>query len=153
MAPTDEMVKRDFPCGYGEYLYNGRCYEYSGWYWWGRWVFAGVVIVFFILLLVVLGCISARRRRRRGLQPMYGTGWMSNGKYGGAPAPGQNNEMYGYPQNGYQPGPPAYQQPPQTTGTTFNTGDGYYGAPQYPQQTFQRDQVYEPPVGPPPGKH
>jgi hypothetical protein len=88
------------------------------------------------------------------MQPMYGTGWMSNGKPSGQ-APGYNNEMYP-PQNGYQSGPPAYQQQPQYTGTTFNPNDGYYGGHNqgvtYPQNTYNRDGVYSPPAGPPPGK-
>jgi Chitin synthesis regulation, resistance to Congo red len=81
---------------------------------------------------------------------MYGTGWMSSPFNGGKYGPqGYNNEMY--PPNN----PPAYQQPVYT-GTTFNPNDGYYGGHQqgvqYPQNTYQRDQVYEPPAGPPPGK-
>lgn len=87
---------------------------------------------------------------------MYGTGWM-------APKPnaqGYNNtNNYNQPQGGYQ-APPMYgnqqQQQPQYTGTTFNPNDGYYGQQnsgvQPPQGTYQRNDVYSPPVGPPPGK-
>jgi hypothetical protein len=156
MAPSDALFARDYPCGYGQYLYNGRCQSYGAWYWWGRWLFAGIVILFVIFCLVCLGCINARRRRKRGLTPMYGTGWMANGKNGGGnPPQGYNNEMY--PQNGYQ-GPPAYGQTPQYTGTTFNPNDGYYGnqqgGPQYPQNAYQPpENVYSPSPGPPPAKH
>jgi hypothetical protein len=91
------------------------------------------------------------------MTPYYGTGWMVNGKNNGQPP--NSHEMY--PQQGYyQAGPPAYQPPPpqqpEYTGTSFNPGDGYYGAQQqgvqYPPTTYQRDQVYEPPAGPPPKK-
>lgn len=66
----------------------------------------------------------------------------------------------GYGQQGYPPPPPAYGQP-QHTGTTFNPNDGYYGdQSQHPQQygvqqppnAYQRESVYAPPPGPPPGK-
>jgi len=146
----DSFQKRDIYCGYGQYYSNGRCYNQGAWYYWGRWVFAGVVVLFVLLVLAMLGCISSRRRRRRGMAPMYGTGWMTNNtaKYG-PPPPGVNNEMY--PQ-----GPPAYNQQPQYTGTTFNPNDGYYGnqqnGVQYPQNSYSRDQVYAPPTGPPPAK-
>lgn len=68
----------------------------------------------------------------------------------------QQQPAYG----GYPPAPPppAYgqQQQPQYTGTTFNPNDGYYGNQQSgvqpPQGTYQREEVYSPPQGPPPGK-
>jgi hypothetical protein len=108
-------------------------------------------------------CANSRRRRKQGLAPRYGTGWM-------APAP-----KYG-PNNGaYVPPPPQYSatpmqnypqgqtQQPQYTGQTFNSNEGYYGghnegvAPPpntyYPQRGFGGENVYEPPAGPPPGKH
>lgn len=81
-------------------------------------------------------------------------------------------------QGGYAPPPPQYsatqmqnyptgqQQQPQYTGQTFNSNEGYYGghnegvAPQPPQNSYYPQQrgvggenVYEPPAGPPPGKH
>lgn len=130
---------------------------YSSWYWWGRWVLAGVVILVFIICIVLLGCRSARRRRSRGLQPMYGTGWMG----------GKNNVMphnnQGYYQNGnqqnYAPPPPQYSaQQPQHTGNTYDSNNGYYGVNvQQPQNTYGNrgigtDNVYAPPPGPPPSK-
>lgn len=110
-------------------------------------------------------CITNRRRRAHGLPPMYGTGWMA----GKPPAGQQNGNVHYYPNQPYyaapMPAPPysppvAYQQ----TGNTFNSNDGYYGAPyahggielQPPQNVYspQRggDPVYSPPPGPPPGK-
>ncbi|KAL0939100.1 uncharacterized protein CTRU02_205710 [Colletotrichum truncatum] len=145
----------------------GNCYERSSWYYWGRWVLAAVVVGVALLILVILGCMSSRRRRKRGMTPFYGTGWMSNNqKYHpqqGTYAYNQNYNSqqgtYGYGQ-GYQNPPPAYgqQQQPQYTGTTFNPNDGYYGGHnegihlQQPQHSYQRDGVYSPPAGPPPGK-
>ncbi|OAQ72196.1 Chitin synthesis regulation, Congo red resistance, RCR protein [Pochonia chlamydosporia 170] len=149
------------------YSYSYRCS--SRWYDWGRWVVLGGVI--FIVLLVLLTCAcTARRRRRRGAQPMYGTGWMApvgkhdqnqqhqmnNYNQGYQPEYNQN-QGYNQPQ-GYYNTPPPYgqQQVPQSTGTTFNPNDGYYGNAQYgvqpPAQAYQRDGGYAPPAGPPPGK-
>lgn len=116
---------------------------------------------------------TARRRRRRGTQPVYGTGWLAPG--------GKNNnqhQMNNYPQGnynqthpqqyeqgyaaqqgGYYNAPPAYGQQAQNTGNTFTPNDGYYGQQpqqqtgvQPPQSTFQRDNNYAPPAGPPPNK-
>lgn len=116
---------------------------------------------------------TARRRRRRGTQPMYGTGWMAPaGKHDQNQAHQMNgynqgyqadyNQAYGQPQ-GYYNTPPPYgqqqqqqQQVPQSTGTTFNPNDGYYGQQQQygvqqPANTYQ-PAGYAPPTGPPPGK-
>ncbi|KAH7328819.1 chitin synthesis regulation, resistance to congo red-domain-containing protein [Stachybotrys elegans] len=158
-------------CRYG-YHYNGRfCVRNSGWYWWGRWVLAGILIVLIIITLISCS-ITARRRRRRGLQPYYGTGWMATGqKYD------SNNNGYpmnNYQQGGYQPTypqqqgaygggwtnpPPAYGQPQQQyTGTPYNPNEGgYFGneqqtGVQQPPNSYQPQQVYSPPAGPPPGK-
>ncbi|KAF4463102.1 hypothetical protein FALBO_10082 [Fusarium albosuccineum] len=157
-------------CGYGWYRDGNYCRR-SGWSYWGRWVLAGVCILLFILILscLALRSFTARRRRRRGVQPFYGTGWMAGGN--NKPWGNQNNhQMYNYnnqgggynpdypQQHGYgaPPPPPAYQQQPQYTGTTFNPQDGYYGQQhsgvQPPQGTYQRDEPYSPPAGPPPGK-
>jgi hypothetical protein len=131
----------------------GNCrYNRSSWYWWGRWVFAGVAIL--IVLLCLAGLFrNSRRRRRQGQQPMYGTGWM-------APAPPP-----------YYPPPPQYsaqdQAPP--GGYKYGAGDGYYGGNQGgnqagyggnqegiqlqpPQSTYHRatENDYAPPPGPPP---
>ncbi|KAJ8064145.1 hypothetical protein OCU04_006499 [Sclerotinia nivalis] len=103
-------------------------------------------------------CLNSRRRRRQGIQPMYGTGWMAK------PPP------YGH--YNYGPPPPIYTQngpiPPQQTGNTFNSNDGYYGHHgqhgqhgqqdgielQQPPNAYTRggEDVYEAPMGPPPGK-
>lgn len=162
-------------CGYGYYrTSSGRCVRNSNWYYWGRWVLAGVIAILVIATLIICS-ITARRRRRRGATPYYGTGWMAAGsKYGGH----QNNAHTGYNMNNYQPTypqhnapggyqnhnqgwsnpPPAYgQQQPQYTGSTFNPNDGYYGngqtsGVQQPPTTYQRDGAFSPPPGPPPGK-
>ncbi len=99
---------------------------------------------------------------------MYGTGWMAGSKYNH-----QNNNGGYY--GGAQPyhGAPAPAYTPnvenQATGTTFNSGEGYYGHHnngygghnggidlQQPQSAYQPqrggDPVYEAPLGPPPGK-
>jgi hypothetical protein len=145
-------------CPSGYHYSGGYCYRNSGWYWWGRWVFAGVVIVFILAVIVLLGCLSNRRRRRQGLAPRYGTGWLGP-KFG----PGyQNNANY----NSYQqppPPPPQYSQQPQYTGTTYNPNEGYWGPPQQqqgialqqPQNSYYPrggDNDYEPPAGAPPAK-
>ncbi|WYZ34702.1 hypothetical protein EsH8_I_000978 [Colletotrichum jinshuiense] len=164
--------KRQYnPCSSGQIYRNGGCYERGSWYWWGRWVLAAVVVGIALLILILLGCMNSRRRRKRGVQPFYGTGWMSNnnnkhnqGTYAyNQPYNGQQQGYGGYPpqpQGAYQAPPPAYgqaQQQPQYTGTTFNPNDGYYGGHnegihlQQPQNAYQRD-VYTPPAGPPPGK-
>ncbi|KAM5351731.1 hypothetical protein ACJ41O_004454 [Fusarium nematophilum] len=169
MSPVEAILPRDYRyCRYG-YVWNGRSCVRSNWSYWGRWVLAGICIFLFILALSC--CLTARRRRRRGVQPVYGTGWMAGGKpwggqnnhqmhnYGNTQPQGYNQDynqqQYGY---GPPPPPPAYgQQQPQYTGTTFNSNDGYYGQGQYsgvqpPQGTYQRDDPYTPPAGPPPGK-
>jgi len=84
------------------------------------------------------------------------------GKYGQG---GQNGQYYpNQPYNGAAPAPP--YSPPienQATGNTFNSNDGYYGGHGYGQQSgielqqptnvYQpQREVYETPVGPPPGK-
>ncbi|KAL7950760.1 chitin synthesis regulation, resistance to congo red domain-containing protein [Trichoderma barbatum] len=182
MAPTMDLFARDDGCGYG-YFYDGfRCRRKSGWYFWGRWVLAGIAVVFALILLASCLFVS-RRNRRRGVQPMYGTGWMSGTTAGRPSGNNNNNNKYnnGHEMNNYQSGynqggysqqqppygggygytsPPPYGQAPvgnQTTGTTFNANDGYMtGQPQYgvqhPQTSYQPDGHYQPPVGPPPGK-
>ncbi|KAK4193365.1 chitin synthesis regulation, resistance to congo red-domain-containing protein [Podospora australis] len=169
MAPViDQMVdlvKRADGCGTGNYRgYDGRCYRSSNWYWWGRWVFAGISILF-VLLIFALLFRNSRRRRRAGQAPVYGTGWMAPG-----PAPP------------YGPPPPQYTPQDQTNnniypppgGHKYNQNDGYYGnqpqRPDYaspygsqygqqegiqlqqPQQSYHRggDADYAPPPGPPP---
>lgn len=42
-------------CPSGTYYSNGYCYRNSGWYYWGRWLFAGIVIAFVIAVIVCLG--------------------------------------------------------------------------------------------------
>ncbi|KAK9234547.1 hypothetical protein V1525DRAFT_412761 [Lipomyces kononenkoae] len=87
--------------------YYGTC---SGWYYWGRWIFLGVVIVVGLLLFWLFICLRNRRRSKSGLPPAYGTHWMG---YGG-----------GY---NWQNRPAAPVQQPQ------NTGPGAYYAGTYPQ--------------------
>jgi hypothetical protein len=44
-----------FSCGSNGYRdYNGICRYYSSWYWWGRWVFAGLAVLFIILVFAGL---------------------------------------------------------------------------------------------------
>ncbi|KAH6606513.1 hypothetical protein Trco_005666 [Trichoderma cornu-damae] len=180
MAPYGDLFARDDGCGYGYFFDGIRCRRKSGWYFWGRWVLAGIAIVLALILLTSCLCIS-RRNRRRGAPPMYGTGWFSGA---GSGRPGGNNktntahEMNNYPSGYNQVGsgppqppygegymgytsPPPYGQPPvdsQMTGTTFNAHDGYmvgqpqqYGV-QQPQSAYQPGGNYQPPAGPPPGK-
>ncbi|KAG4423548.1 hypothetical protein IFR04_003371 [Cadophora malorum] len=167
MAPTtsSRLVARD--CDRVD-IY-GNCY-YSTWDNWGRWVALVLIVLFFLFLGLAFSCISQRRRRRRGLAPMYGTGWMG-GKHNGA----QQHQQYGnngawahQQQGGYQAPPPPYMGN-QATGTTFQSNDGYYGHGnqgygqqsggielQQPGASYQPqrggDNVYEAPMGPPPGK-
>ncbi|PNP42669.1 hypothetical protein TGAM01_v203892 [Trichoderma gamsii] len=180
MAPTVDIFARDDGCGYG-YFFDGRiCRRKSGWYFWGRWVLAGIAIILALILLFSCLCIT-RRNRRRGVQPIYGTGWFS-GAPQGQPAGNSGNNKYnnahemnnyqqaGYNQGGYQQpaygegyggytSPPPYGQQPvgnQTTGTTFNANDGYNTGHQYgvqqPQSAYHPSGEYQPPAGPPPGK-
>lgn len=125
-------------CTQDEYgnLY-GDCY--SAWDSWIRWVVLGVIIALFLLLFMSCSCLSARRRRRQGLQPRYGTGWTQrqwpyyNQAYSG-PAP-----PYGV-QDPH--GPPPYQQ----TGIELQPPMNSY------QPQRETDYMYDPSVGPPPGK-
>ncbi|KAI1862158.1 uncharacterized protein JN550_010461 [Neoarthrinium moseri] len=149
MAPTtilNELSKR-YTCS--TYDYNrGNCY--SAWDWYGRWILFGVIVVVAIIIFFLWACVNSRRRRRRGMQPMYGTGWMAsnNGQY-------QNNPQ------AYHAAPPAYGAPgqsypmqPQYTGQTFNQADGYYGQREGVAQPKPAHTVpdYAPPEGPPPPK-
>jgi hypothetical protein len=160
------LQPRQYGYNYCPSGYSGRnCENRNDWYWWGRWVVAGVILLICIVSLVICS-ITARRRRRRGVQPFYGTGWMATGQKYGA-----HNQQQGYNMNAYQQPqypqqnnnqgwtnpPPAYgQQQPQYTGSTFRPSDGYYGdgqqsGVQAPQNTYNRD-GFNPPAGPPPGK-
>ncbi|KAK5990454.1 hypothetical protein PT974_08722 [Cladobotryum mycophilum] len=170
MAPTEELVARDYlDCSYGFYNDGYRCSRRSSWYFWGRWVVAGIIIV--IALIFILGCICyTRRQRKRGVRPMGAAGWLGGGNKHAQNNQGHemNNYQAGYPQGGgyeqnqqygggYQGGftsPPPYGQPqPQpmgnhTTGTTFNPNDGYYTGQQYgvqpPPNAYQPDHTYPP---------
>ncbi|KXJ95836.1 chitin synthesis regulation, resistance to congo red-domain-containing protein [Microdochium bolleyi] len=158
-AMLAERQYRNCPYGYG---YGGGCR--SQWDYYGRWIFAAVAIFVFILILFVWACVNSRRRRKRGVQPMYGTGWMAN-----------NNGQYGQHQ---QNNPGAYHAPPpaygaqqgqaypmqnQDTGATFRTADGYYGGGNNQQEGVYGGNTnnkggpvgghgtdYAPPPGPPP---
>lgn len=156
-------------CPSGYYYNNGRCSS-SNWNYWGRWVLAAVVIVFFIIVFFFWSCLGNRRRRRRGVQPIYGTGWMTPGQQ-----PQYGNGWFGHGQqakNNVPPQQPLQQQPPppqytprpmdsQYTGQTYDTNEGYYGHHnndiplQQPTSAYYPrggDNVYEPPAGPPPTK-
>ncbi|OAA61171.1 Chitin synthesis regulation, Congo red resistance, RCR protein [Niveomyces insectorum RCEF 264] len=152
-AAAGDLVRRYYSSCYN----GGYC---SNWHYWGRWVLTGVIIVVFILALVFL---SFRARRRRG-RPMYGTGWANNWGGGNRPQQEQPQPQYG----GYAAPPPQYSQPapPQYTGGTYNSNEGYYGhntgtmnndVPlQQPGNTYYPsrgvDDEYAPPEGPPPSK-
>jgi len=151
MAPSTEhsLVSRYY-CD--DSIYD-NCYQYSSWSNWGRWVALAVIVVAILFIAFAFSCYNNRRRRRMGAPPMYGTGWM--------PAPKYNNNGY----YGGAPAPPYSAQPMggQATGTTFNSNDGYYGGQhnqgggielQPPQNVYTQPQreVYEAPMGPPPGK-
>jgi hypothetical protein len=158
--------------------FNGNCN--SRWNTWGRWVALAVIIVIFLilaflcsyvpylsvptfLLTTINRCYNTRRRRRRGMAPMYGTGWMG-GNWGNKPPYGPQDGNGGYynnqPYNGGAAPPYEPPVPHQTTGTTFNSNDGYYGQNAYelqqPQSAYQPqrggDPVYDAPEGPPPKK-
>lgn len=176
MAPSaivTLLAKRD----YTRCDSNGYCRQYytSTWDDWGRWAALGAIVFFFLFIAFLWSCINNRRRRRRGMQPMNGTGWMPFA--GPKPPQGQQNSGYyqNAPYNGGHPAPPMYSPPigNQATGNTFNSNDGYYGNHgaggynpyggqqsgielQQPTGTYQpqgqRD-VYEAPMGPPPGKN
>lgn len=151
-----ELFNRAFGCPTGYYYSNGRCYRRSGWYYWGRWVVAGVIIFLVIFLCATMACINSRRRRKRGLNPMYGTGWMApNSKYGG-PHPPNQQWASGYGNNA--PPPPPYGGPPQQ-----QYGGSPYGQPPPQNADFGQTEgvqqppnayhgVYSPPPGPPPGQ-
>ena len=115
--------------------YVGDCN--SPWGSWIRWVVLALIIAFFILLFLSCACLSARRRRRTGLQPYYGTGWTQRQwpYYGSQPYYPQPVPPYAA-----RPNPPPYQE----TGIELSQPEGSYQP--------QRDDVYEPPIGPPPGK-
>lgn len=148
----NELYSRDYySCPAGYYYSRGRCYQRTGWYYWGRWVVAGIIIALTIFLCAIIACVNSRRRRKQGLRPMYGTGWMAPpGKYGGAPpnqpwAPG-----YGSP----APPPPPYGQQPQYGASPYGPPpqNGYFGQTEGVQQPPNAYQGYAPPPGPPPGQ-
>jgi hypothetical protein len=171
------------------YYYNYNCN--STWYSWGRWVFFVVAVIVILIVAFLFSyvpslpslssptntfprCLNNRRRRRRGLNPMYGTGWLpySAPKYNNNGGVQPQNEQQPYynnqPYNGGaappyqgQTGPIGYQQ----TGNTFSSNEGYYGHEnaghggielQHPQSAYQPqrggDPVYEAPPYAPPGK-
>ena len=96
-----------------------------------------VIVASLLLVFICCSCLSARRRRRYGRQPYYGTGWTQrqwpyygSHPYYSQPAPpyaGRSNPPP-YEENGIELDPPANSYQP------------------------QRDDVYEPPAGLPPGK-
>lgn len=54
-SSTDHAANNASSCGSGGYRdYDGVCRYYSSWYWWGRWVFAGLAVLFIILVFAGL---------------------------------------------------------------------------------------------------
>lgn len=181
MEPLKNLLKRAWVCPSGYSYHDGRCYR-SNWYNWGRWVVLAIAVGLFFIVFLSCLTVARRRRRRgtnpvygTGWMAPQGAKWGTQNQhqmhnynqqgYQNYPPQGGDYQQQSY--GGYPPAPPppAYgqqQQQPQYTGTTFNTNDGYYatGATgghqqsgiQPPQGTFQREQVYTPPQGPPPGK-
>lgn len=164
---------RCYSDGYG----NIRCY--SAWSEWVRWLVLVLIILGFVLLFFLFSCLSARRRRRRGLAPYRGTGWLA-GRHGVPtynPNPTASDTTasaapYYANTAPWQPPAPPYSPPPATNnGNSY--GNFYAGPqPQTPQQTGIELQsnlpqqppaaygaprvgepIYQPPVGPPPGKN
>ncbi|KAI8635169.1 chitin synthesis regulation, resistance to congo red-domain-containing protein [Xylariaceae sp. FL1651] len=134
-------------CSDGQYYYNGSCRYGDTWYWYGRWIFAAVLIGLVLIIFFAWACINSRRRRRRGINPMYGTGWM---------APNNGNQYYNNPQAYRQP-PPAYGAPPDQSypmTNQYQTTDGHYNQQstgvEPPKHVYGGD--YAPPAGPPPGR-
>lgn len=86
------------------------------------------------------------------MNPYYGTGWAGRTPWGHGPAtynPGHDNQQW-------QNGPPQYTP---NQGYYGGQNQGYYNGQQGgvemqpPPQAYRGgDNVYEPPVGPPPGK-
>lgn len=157
MAAIDLLARAI--CPPGTYYSRGGCYRNSSWYYWGRWVLAGVVILLTILVIFAICCVRSRRQRKHGRRPMYGTGWMAPGKFAGQ-HPQQQQQWGG---GGAPPAPPpppygGYGQQHQQAG--YNNAASPYGQQreyysqadgvQQPQSTYQP--VYSPPAGPPPGK-
>jgi len=135
--------------------YGNAYYCRSGWNNWGRWALLGILIGAAFFFFFIVSCISARRRKR-GVRPLYGTGWAS-APFGHGQArynPNYANQQQVRPQSNV---PPTYQSGgyyPQTE------NQGYFGGQQTgtelrePENAYSRggEPVYQPPVGPPPGK-
>lgn len=65
------LANRVPSCGAGWYRgQDNYCYRYSSWYWWGRWVFAGLAILFVLIVFALLlyvpkpGPVSLHRRSK-----------------------------------------------------------------------------------------
>ncbi|KFY11123.1 hypothetical protein V491_07340 [Pseudogymnoascus sp. VKM F-3775] len=166
MAPAISPALLDFVLEKRQY-YNGNYgygYRDSNWNRWGRWVALVVIVVFFLFLAFACSCVNSRRRRRQGLAPRYGTGWLA-GKNGVNQQHYQNNgyqgQQSGYNYGGAAPAPP-YSPPQQQYQQQYGGNADYYGGQQsgielqQPQSSYNpqmgREQTYEPPSGPPPGK-
>ncbi|KFY50584.1 hypothetical protein V495_00165 [Pseudogymnoascus sp. VKM F-4514 (FW-929)] len=156
------LEKRQYGYGYGGGYYNRG----SNWNRWGRWVALAVIVGFFLVLAFCCSCVNSRRRRKRGLAPRYGTGWLA-GKQGGNQQHYQNNDYQGqqsgYNYGGAAPAPPYSPPQQQYGGQQYGGGNAdYYGGQQsgielqQPQNSYNpqmgREQTFEPPTGPPPGK-
>ncbi|ELR10320.1 hypothetical protein VC83_07953 [Pseudogymnoascus destructans] len=181
MAPAISPALLDFVLEKRQY-YNDGYYVYdSNWNRWGRWVALVAIVGFFLVLAFACSCVNSRRRRRQGLAPRYGTGWLA-GKPNGGQQHYQNNDYQGQQSGynyggGAAPAPP-YSPPQQQYGQQqygqqqygqqqygqqqYGGNAGYYGGQQsgielqQPQNSYNpqmgREQTYEPPSGPPPGK-
>ncbi|MCJ1273379.1 hypothetical protein MMC21_001170 [Puttea exsequens] len=131
-----------------------------------RTILLAAIIVGAFLIFLLFSCITARRRRRQGMTPWRGTGWAAGqtpaghapAQYTGGAAPyyGNNNNNAAAPP--YSPTNQGYY------GNQYNgggTNQGYFGGGQQqgvelqqPSNAYARggENVYQPPVGPPPGK-
>ena len=127
----------------------GGCY--TAWDTWARWVVFGLIIVGALVIFFLFSCISARRRRKMGYSPYRGTGWaIGRTPPGHAPATYNQQPYYANQQQPYQPPPPAY-----------GASNDYYGgrndvelqSPPQAYGSYNRDNVYSPPPGPPPPKN
>jgi hypothetical protein len=145
--------------------YNSSLNSYqscnSTWSDWARWLVLALVIIFFFIFIFMCSCVSARRRRRAGQNPYYGTGWANQGRFGN----NQGRWGFGNHHQQQQQVYPQTENPPNTYYAYQNPAPPYSAAqPAYrgdqqsgielsrPENAYNADQ-YQPPVGPPPGKH
>ncbi|ODQ63890.1 hypothetical protein NADFUDRAFT_43538 [Nadsonia fulvescens var. elongata DSM 6958] len=129
-------------------------YEYSGWYWYGRWILLGVAV--FVFFLCLCSTVVSRRRVNQGRPPIYGTAWA-------LPNYHQSQNQYGFNQPAPPYGPPpnnghydnngnfhGQQPPPNDVHDSYNNYNNMY-APQGMPEQHEGTQNFAPPPGPPPG--